>query len=323
MSAEDKNLLRSYLIWLLQSLQQRVYSTADEQRAALMEKESDECMRKIGIVFERVDQYIDNVCLTRGELYRILWQYGSVGSRSWYQTSNNNESFFKEYDLYCQLQRELKNNNSTDWIYHNYKYACYAYQNTDMTDEEKQQLYALLKQCYDKMGKKDKQKHSELFGGMEESSDAPTNEEASAAEFDAQYNMPSPVQNQKVVYGSASEIFGQSAQAHAVSIPSAGDRIRTSSVQEPSLHHIVFQWICLSTEENIGRFEECIRNNCFDEATQKLWDEWLDLYAQLPDCLCNFISHPEINGYINQELVWRSMHDSSETAKADNSFSDV
>ena len=36
-----------------------------------------------------------------------------------------------------------------------------------------------------------------------------------------------------------------------------------------------------------------------------------------------FISHPEINGYINQELVWRSMHDSSETAKADNSFSDV
>ena len=323
LSAEDKNFLVSYLIWLLQSFQQRVYSTADEQRAALMEKESDECMRKIGIVFERVDQYIDNVCLTRGELYRILWQYGSVGSRSWYQTSNNNESFFKEYDLYCQLQRELKNNNSTDWIYHNYKYACYAYQNTDMTDEEKQQLYALLKQCYDKMGKKDKQKHSELFGGMEESSDAPTNEEASAAEFDAQYNMPSPVQNQKVVYGSASDIFGQSAQAHAVSIPSAGDRIRTSSVQEPSLHHIVFQWICLSTEENIGRFEECIRNNCFDEATQKLWDEWLDLYAQLPDCLCNFISHPEINWYINQELEWRSMHDSSETAKADNSFSDV
>ena len=61
------------------------------------------------------------------------------------------------------------------------------------------------------------------------------------------------------------------------------------------------QWKHLSSSENIRRFRVCIQNHSFDEATQRLWDEWLSLYGRMPACLREFIADAEINGYIHEK----------------------
>ncbi|HCA56031.1 MAG TPA: hypothetical protein DEO95_11275, partial [Ruminococcaceae bacterium] len=61
------------------------------------------------------------------------------------------------------------------------------------------------------------------------------------------------------------------------------------------------QWKHLSSSENIRRFRVCIQNHSFDEATQRLWDEWLSLYGRMPAYLREFIADAEINGYIHEK----------------------
>ena len=108
---------------------------------------------------------------------------------------------------------------------------------------------------------------------------------------------PMPAQSQETLSGTAPERFDttESGKPAAISAP-VPEEITLTQEDKAFL-----QWKHLSSSENIRRFRVCIQNHSFDEATQRLWDEWLSLYGRMPACLREFIADAEINGYIHEK----------------------
>lgn len=106
-----------------------------------------------------------------------------------------------------------------------------------------------------------------------------------------------PAQSQETLSGTAPERFdtAESGKPAAISAP-VPEGITLTQEDKAFL-----QWKHLSSSENIRRFRVCIQNHSFDEATQRLWDEWLSLYGRMPACLREFIADAEINGYIHEK----------------------